>query len=170
MSDTIVNKVAQSGLITIDLETYYKGIQRKSFDIANQLWQGIALKEKDFRQFVKEHDWSEYQNCYVNIFCSADAVIPSWAYLLLTIALNPFAKKIVFGSNDDLDKAIILDLIYSLPLDEYADGRVIIKGCSNIPHATYALVELTHLLQPRVKSLMFGEPCSTVPLYKKPKA
>lgn len=169
MQGEIVNKVASSGLITIDLEEYYKDIEIASFDIAQNLWQGLVIKEKDFREFVKTNDWSVYTGKYVNIYCSADAIVPSWAYLLLTIALQPYAKLVVLGSEVDLQKAILDNVIDEMSVSEFTDGRIIIKGCANIPQANYALVKLTQKLIPVAKSLMFGEPCSTVPLYKKPK-
>ena len=167
--EEIVNRVANSGLITLNLEDYFKGVKIQPYNIGDNLWQGIVLKEKDFRAFVKDNDWSFYKDAYVNLFCSEDAVIPSWAYLLITVALEPYAKKVIYGSSEDLDKVIVDNVIDSLDLAQFKEGRVIVKGCSSIPHAEYALVRLTTKLKPVVKSLMFGEPCSTVPIYKKSK-
>lgn len=163
----IENKIANSGLITIDLEDFYPKEERVNYDIAQNLWQGLALKEKDFREFIKTNDWSVYQNKLVAINCSADAIIPTWAFMLLSTALQPYAKKIFFGSLEELEKNLFSEIISNLNIDDYKDGRIIIKGCSNLPVPISAYVELTNKLLPVVKSLMFGEPCSTVPLYKK---
>lgn len=163
----ILNKIANSGLITIDLEDLYPKGERVSYDIAQNLWQGLALKEKDFREFIKTNDWSVYQDKYVAIHCSADAIVPTWAFMLLSTALQPFAKKIIFGSLEELENNLFSEVISNIKAEDYVDARVIIKGCSNLPVPTSAYVELTNKLLPVVKSLMFGEPCSTVPLYKK---
>lgn len=165
--DEIINKVQQSGLITIDLEELYPKGERVEYDIAQNLWQGLALKEKDFREFISTNDWSVYKDKYVAVFCSADAIVPTWAFMLLSAALQPYAKKIVFGSKEELEKNIFSDLISSLNENNYKDARVVIKGCSDLPVPLSAYVDLTNKLLPVVKSLMFGEPCSTVPIYKK---
>lgn len=165
----IVNKVAKSGLITLDLGDYYPEGVRKSIDLKDQLWQGIALKEKDFRDWVKEHDWSQYKDEHVSLFCSADAIIPTWAYMLLSSALSPFAKTIYFGDADALEAELWREALSGIEPEEYADERVIIKGCSDRPVSPHAFVELSNNLRPFVKSLMYGEPCSTVPVYKKPR-
>ena len=167
MAEEIINKVAQSGLIQIDLEEFIPKEDKIVLDIKDQLWQGIALKEKDFREFIKNHNWKLYKGKYVAVTCSVDAVIPTWAYMLLASSLNPFARKIVFGKMEDLDQQLLLDYISALDFTEFQDARVIVKGCSSIPSPEKAFVELTSKLQPVVKSLMFGEPCSTVPIYKK---
>jgi hypothetical protein len=170
MAEEIVNKVAKSGLITIDLEELYPKGERVVYDLSQNLWKGIALKEKDFREFIKTNDWAAYQNKHVAIMCSVDAILPVWAYLLITIALEPFAKTICFGTLNELEKTICKEFVEdSFSKIEYQDTRVIIKGCSNIPNQEYALVEFTKYFTPIVKSLMFGEACSTVPLYKKAK-
>lgn len=163
----IENKIANSGLITIDLEDLYPKGERVSYDIAQNLWQGLALKEKDFREFIKTNDWSFYQDKYVAIHCSTDAIIPTWAFMLLSTALQPYTKKIIFGSLEELENNLFSEVISNIKAEDYVDARVIIKGCSNLPVPTSAYVELTNKLMPVVKSLMFGEPCSTVPLYKK---
>ena len=167
MADEIVNKVANSKLVNIDLSEFYPKNERIQLDIKDQLWEGIALKEKDFREFVSTNDWSQCQDKCVAIQCSADAIIPSWAYMLLAVSLEPFATHIAFGDLIELEKVICINTVDSIALDEYLDQRVIIKGCSDIPNPEFALVELTKRLTPIVKSLMFGEACSTVPLYKK---
>jgi len=167
MSEEIINRVANSKLITLDLEDYYPTGDRVLLDISDWLFQGIILKEKDFREFVKEHDWSQYLNSYVAIICSSDAIIPSWAYLLISTSLTPYAKKFVIGDLDLLENIIFQDIIATIPLDPFEGAPVIIKGCSekNIPNSAYA--QLTQRLVPVVRSLMFGEACSSVPLYKK---
>lgn len=167
MSGEIVNRVANSKLKTLDLEEFYPKGNRILFDIKDWLFQEIILKEKDFRTFVEGHDWSQYQDAYVALSCSADAIIPSWAYLLLTTKLQPFAKKIVVGSLELLETVIFQEVINELELDEFADKPVIIKGCSDKPIPDSAYTLLISKLQPVAKSLMFGEACSTVPLYKK---
>jgi hypothetical protein len=168
-NEEIINKVANSGLITIDLEAFYPKGERKLIDIKDQLFQGLILKEKDFREFIKNHDWQQYKDCYVSIICSADAIIPTWAYMLLTLALQPYAKKIVFGDLEKLETVLFTEALQKINPDEYKDARVVVKGCGSLPVPVNAFVQLTALLQPQVKSLMYGEPCSTVPLYKKPK-
>lgn len=167
MSGEIVNRVANSKLKTLDLEEFYPKGNRILFDIKDWLFQEIILKEKDFRTFVEAHDWSQYQDAYVALSCSADAIIPSWAYLLLTTKLQPFAKKIVVGNLELLETVIFQEVINELELDEFADKPVIIKGCSDKPIPDSAYTLLISKLQPVAKSLMFGEACSTVPLYKK---
>ena len=169
MSDEIVNRVANSGLITFNLEDLFPEGERVLYDIKDNLWQEIALKEKDFRAFVKEHDWSEYQDKFVAIHCSVDAIVPTWAYMLLTTKLAPFAKKVVFGNLQDLENQLFEDVLSKINPQDYVDARVVIKGCSDVTVPTSAYVRLTQLLQPVAKVLMYGEPCSTVPLYKKPR-
>ena len=165
--EEIVNKVAQSGLISFDLEKFYPQGERVLIDIKENLWQGIALKEKDFRAFIKENDLSDYQDKYVAIICSEDAIIPTWAYMLMASALNGIAKKVVFGNLENLENEIFIEVINNLDLSEFEDKRVIVKGCSNLPIPTNSYVKLTEKLIPVVKNLMFGEACSSVPLYKK---
>ena len=168
MSDEIVNKVANSGLITIDLEEFYPKGERVLFDIKPLLFHELILKEKDFREFIKQHDWSSYQDKMVAITCTADAVVPTWAYMLVSIALEPFAKKIVFGNLETLEAILFSEVLQSITYSDYQDKRVVIKGCSSLPVTTNAYVELVRGLKPYVKSIMYGEPCSTVPLYKAP--
>lgn len=165
--DEIINKVQQSGLITIDLEELYPKGERVEYDIAQNLWQGLALKEKDFREFISTNDWTYYKDKYVAIYCSVDAIIPTWAYMLLTSSIQPYAKKIVYGNSEHLERVLFHELIKNLDENKYKDARVVIKGCSDLPVPLSAYVDLTNKLLPVVKSLMFGEPCSTVPIYKK---
>jgi hypothetical protein len=167
MSGEIINRVANSKLITLDLEDYYPAGERVILDISDWLFEGIILKEKDFRESVKQHDWSKYSNNYVAVICSSDAIIPSWAYLLISTSLTPYAKKFVIGDLDLLENIIFQEVIATIPLDQFEGAPVIIKGCSekNIPNSAYA--QLTQRLVPVVKSLMFGEACSSVPLFKK---
>lgn len=169
MAEEIINRVANSKLVTIDLEDYYPKGQRVLFDIKDWLFQELILKESDFRAFVKEHDWSQYQDAYLALTCSVDAIIPSWAYLLITSHASAYAKKIVVGDLVTLETAIYQDIISQLDVSDYSEKPLIIKGCANkpIPESAYTL--LISKLQPIAKSIMYGEACSTVPLYKKGK-
>lgn len=165
--DMIINKVANSGLITLDLEEYYHAGERVIYDIAENLFQGLILREKDFREFLKQHNWAQYHNKNVAIVCSADAIVPTWAYMLLAIHLEPYANLYVFGSIEMLENALFQQALSRIELTQYSDAKVVIKGCSHVPVPTYAYVEITRLLKPYVKSIMYGEPCSTVPIYKR---
>ena len=165
--DIIINKVANSGLITLDLEEYYHSGERVIYDIADNLFHGLILREKDFREFLKQHNWAQYQGKNVAIICSADAIVPTWAYMLLAIYLEPYANLFVFGSMEMLESALFEQALSKIDLSQYKEGKVVIKGCSNIPVPTYAYVEITRLLKPYARSIMYGEPCSTVPIYKK---
>lgn len=167
MSEEIINKVAQSGLVTINLEDYYEPGERFLIDIKDQLFHGQILREKDFRDFVKSENWEKYQNKMVAITCSADAIVPIWAYMLMAIQLEPYAKRIFFGDLEVLESNLFSEKLKQINLDLFRDARVVIKGCGNLPVPKSAYVELTRLLRPVVKSIMYGEPCSTVPLFKK---
>ncbi len=169
MEKEIINKVSQSGLITIDLEELYPKGERVLFDIKNLLFQELILKEKDFREFIKTEDWSKYKDKYVALICSADAVVPTWAYMLLTTQLEPFAKKVIFGNLEMLETILYNEILNKLAIEDYKDARVVIKGCGKLPVPKAAYVEITRLLRPVAKSIMYGEPCSTVPLYKQSK-
>ena len=169
MANEIVNRVATSQLITIDLEDFYPKGERVVLDIKNWLYHELILKETDFREHLKNHDWSQYQNKYVALTCSADAIIPSWAFMLISTYISPFSKKVVVGNLATLETSIFQDIIYSIPVDEYLEKPIIIKGCSNKPIPETAYLQLIEKLQPIVKSIMFGEACSTVPLFKKQK-
>ena len=167
MENEIVNKVSQSGLIAIDLEDYYPEGERVLFDIKNLLFQGLILREKDFREYLAKEDWNKYKDKYVAIICTTDAVIPTWAYMLLVVQLEPVAKKVVFGDLDTLETIIYFEILSEIKVEDYKDSRIVIKGCSKLPVPKSAYVEITRLLRPHAKSIMYGEPCSTVPLYKK---
>ncbi len=168
MKDQIINRVTNSALVTINLEDFYPKGERIVYDLKQNLWQELVLKEKDFRQFVKENDWSFYQGKYVALYNSTEAIIPSWAYMILTNALEPFAQEIVCGDQDTLEAFIFTNsLEKNLNPEKYKDKRVLIKGCGEIPihHAAYS--KAVNLLKPVVKSLMYGEACSAVPVLKK---
>lgn len=162
----IVNKIEQSGLVEINLEDFYPKGKRSAVDIKDWLFQGLILREKEFRDHVKSHDWSQYKDQYVSIGCSADAIIPTWAYMLIASALQPHAKKYVFGDQNLLETALFLESLQNLNTETYRDKKVMVRGCGQLPVPDSAYVELTRILTPVVKSLMFGEACSTVPVYK----
>lgn len=166
-TETIVNRVASSGLVTLDLEDYYHRGERVIYDLKDNLFMGLILKEKDFRAFLKEHDWTQYAGKNVAITCTEDAIVPTWAYMLLTLQLQPYANTIVYGTLDDLAEKLYFDAIATVNVETYRGAKVVVKGCSKVPVPTAAYVELTRLLAPVVQSLLYGEPCSTVPLYKK---
>lgn len=165
--DEIVNRVKESGLIAIDLATFKPSVEIVSIDIADVLWQRLVLKEKDFRQWVKTHDWSVYQNKAVYIHCSEDAIVPTWAYMLIGSQLEEITPNYIVGSKLDLEKRLIQKRIESEDLAPYKDGRIIIKGCADIKCPEFAMSELVRHLQPVAKSIMYGEPCSTVPVFKR---
>ncbi len=165
--DFIKNKVADSGLITLSLEDYYpKGI-RQHLDIAPWLYEGVILREKDFRESVKNHDWTQYEGSYVSVGCTEDAIIPQWAYMLLAVALEPFAKKVVYGSSEMLESMLMDEVLAKTDFSAFKDQRIILKGCSKLPIPPHAYLNFVGRLKPVVKSLMFGEACSTVPVYKR---
>ena len=166
---TIVNRVASSPLVSLDLEEFYHQGERVVYDISENLYQGLILREKEFRSFVKEYDWSQFKDKNVALVCSADAIVPTWAYMLLAIKLEPYANMVVFGGLDQLEQALFQNALSQINVNEFVDKKVVVKGCSKYPVPNYAYVEITRLLRPVVSSLMFGEPCSTVPLYKRPK-
>lgn len=163
----IKNKVAQSGLITLNLEDYYHTGERIAFDIKPWLFKEMILKEADFRSFIKEHNWVQYQNKNLAINCSTDAIIPVWAYMLLGLSVQNIANRYIFGNLQTLEETLYYDAIAKINATDFADKRVIVKGCSNKPVPVQAYLEITNKLAPVVKSLMYGEACSNVPLYKK---
>jgi Protein of unknown function (DUF2480) len=167
MSEPFVNKVAESGLITIDLETWYPKGETAVFDMKDHLFMSLILKEKDFREALKNLDWSVYQNKAVALTCSADAIIPVWAWMLVATYLQPVASEIVMGDEKELHKQLFLKNLSAINVNDYADKRVVIKGCGETPIGDFVYMEITKLLRPAVKSIMYGEPCSTVPVYKK---
>ena len=169
MGDTIVNRVAASALITFDLEKLYQIGSRQSIDLSQWLDQGLLLKEKEFRAQLKAHDWSIYRDKFIALQCSTEAILPSWAFLLVTTHLQPFARKVVLGNLKDLEVQLFAEEIQLLELSPYKDQPVIIKGCSENTVPQDAYVQLISKLQPVVKSLFYGEACSSVPLYKKKK-
>lgn len=170
MSELFTNKVAESGIITIDLEKYFPKEEIVLFDLKEYLFMGLILKEKDFRQALKELNTENYQNKTVAVTCSTDAIIPMWAYMLVASLLQPIAKEIIFGNQQDAEKKILFKNISSLPIEEYIDKRVVIKGCGEKFIPAEAYLEITKRLRPFAKSIMYGEPCSTVPVYKQAKA
>ena len=167
MSGEIVNKVANSGLVNFDLEEHYPKGQRLLIDLKDWLFEGLILKEKDFRQAVNDYDWSQHQDQHVTIDCSADAIVPVWAYMLIASSLMPHAKTVVRGSLEQLESFLFQPIIMNLDVTSYKDKRVIIKGCSDLKIVEYAYIAITYKLRPVVKSIMYGEACSSVPIYKK---
>jgi len=167
MEEEIINRVSNSQLITFDLEELYTPGERVLFDVKPLLFQELVLKEKDFRDFVKSHDWSQYQNKYVAITCSADAVVPTWAYMLLSTSLQPVAGLVVFGSLQDLENVLFKQALDKVDWQKFNKAKVVIKGCSKVNVPVSAYVEATNRLRPIASSIMFGEPCSTVPIFKK---
>ena len=169
MSGEIVNRVAQSPIITFKLEDYYLPGERVLIDIKDQLFQGMILREKDFRAWVKEQDWSQYQDKYVAITCSVDAIVQVWAYMLLATKLRPYAKHICFGDLEMLETELFRQELDKIDFSTFEDRPVVVKGCSDIKIPAGVYVEATRRLMPYVKKLSYGEPCSTVPLFKRPR-
>lgn len=164
--EEIVNKVANSALEVFDLEDYYPNGVRVQIDISQWLLEGFLLKEKDFREHLKNHDWSQYQDHYIAIHCSTDAIVPAWSPILVAIQLAPFAKKIVNGTIEDLDSSLYEEILSKIDFSVYANKAVIIKGCSKKPVPIRAYILTAHYLQPFARSIMYGEACSAVPLFK----
>jgi hypothetical protein len=162
----IINRVTNSSLITFDLEEYYVPGDRVLLDIKDQLYEGLILKEKDFRAYIKNTDWTAYKNKLVAIYCSADAIIPTWAYMLVAIALRPYASGIEFGTLEQLEEKLYDKALEKIDWEKYRNAKVVVKGCSKVNVPTSAYVTTVSKLQPLASSLMFGEACSTVPLYK----
>lgn len=165
--DEIRNKVNESGLIQMDLADFKPRCVITGIDLGLQLWQGLVLKEKDFREWIKDHDWNQYKDQAVYIYCSADAIIPTWAYMLIGLELEGLAALALVGNKTDLEKALIKQAVENLNLDFYKDGKIIIKGCADIVSPEYAMTILVQRLKTVAKSIMYGEPCSTVPLFKR---
>ena len=170
MEEIFVNRVAQSALTTLNLEELLHPGERVEYDIKDNLFHGLMLREKDFREFVKTHDWAQYDGKSVAIICSADAIVPTWAYMLLASKLQGHAHRYVFGNLEALEQELFSEAIAAIDAEEYRDAKVVVKGCGTIPVPTYAYVAIMQKLLPVVSSVMYGEPCSTVPLYKRPKA
>lgn len=167
MEGPIINKVSESGLITLDLEEYYPKEEIITFDMKDFLFMGLILKEKDFRTALPSHNWEQYKGKNVAVTCSADAIIPVWAYMLVNTYLQPVAAYVFLGTAEELKKQIFIRKLEAIDESEYADKRVVIKGCGEIKIDDYAYLAITGKLLPVVKSIMYGEPCSTVPVYKK---
>ena len=167
MENEIINRVAGSKLVTIDLEDWYPVGVRSVFDIKDWLYEGLILREKEFRAHVKAFDWSQYQDHFVALTCSTDAIIPGWAYMLLTTAVSPYTQKVIIGDLEQLETQLYNTIIEKLDTVSYLDKPVIIKGCSRKPVPPNAYITLVQKLQPLVKSILYGEACSSVPLYKK---
>lgn len=163
----IINKVAQSSIVSIDLESFFPEEKICEFDMKQYLFKELILKEKDFRQALTEVDWKQFENSYLTIYCSNDAIIPQWAYMLVAVYAQPYIKNIYFGSKEEALKSIYLEKLSELTISDYQNQRVVIKGCSNKPVPADAYIRITNILRPVVKSIMYGEPCSTVPLFKK---
>lgn len=170
MEGEIINRVASSPIVSIDLEDYYHAGERVVYDIADNLFQGMILREKDFREFIKSHDWNQYQDKNVALVCSADAIVPTWAYMLLATKFEGVVNLVVMGSLETLEYALFNQALSKIDLESVENRPVVVKGCGELPIPESAYVEITRLLKPRVKSLMYGEPCSTVPLFKRPRA
>lgn len=165
--ELIRNKVQESGILTIDLAQFKPQVTYKGIDIAEQLWQGLVLKEKDFRAWIKDHSWSDYSNSAVFVHCSADAIIPTWAYMLIASQLIQHEVSFVIGAKAELERKLISEEIEALDLAPFQDSRIMIKGCSDIADPAFAMSELMKRLQPVAKSIMYGEPCSSVPVFKR---
>jgi hypothetical protein len=169
MSEPIVNKVAESGIVSLDLENFFPRAEIVVFDIKDFLFMGLILKEKDFRAALKEFDTTLFKDKTVAVTCSADAIIPSWAYMLVASILQPVADSVSFGNQQEVRTKQLIKNIQQINPSEFADKRVVVKGCGETPIPDEAYLEITTLLRPVAKSIMFGEPCSTVPVYKQPK-
>jgi len=167
--DEIINRVANSVLEVFDLEDYYPNGVRTLIDISQWLQEGFLLKEKDFREALQQHDWSQYKNHYVAIYCATDAIVPAWATILVATYVSPFAQKVVLGNLNNLETALYQDILSALDYTPYQDKPVIIKGCSKKPVPESAYILAVQKLQPLAKSIMYGEACSAVPLYKRAK-
>ncbi|MCL7989394.1 DUF2480 family protein [Sphingobacterium sp. lm-10] len=167
IQETIVNKVAQSGLMTVDLAHFAPQEEIVIYDIKDNLFHGLILKEKDFRDFIKTNDWSTYTDKHVGIICSTDAIVPTWAYMLLSSKLTPIAASVHFGDAEIVRGNLFRDTLEHLDYARFADQRVVVKGCGDIPIPTEAFVTFTGKLTQTAKSVMYGEPCSTVPVFKR---
>ena len=167
MEEVIINKVSQSALVTLDLEKFYPQEGLVLFDLKNYLFMELILKEKDYREALKNLDWNIYQNKNVAITCSIDAIIPLWAYMLAVIYLQPFAKEIIFGNEKEVFNILFLKNVEKINVKEFEEKRVVIKGCGDKRISESAYVAITKILRPVVKSIMYGEPCSTVPIFKR---
>lgn len=166
MAEEIVNRVKASNLVVFDLEELYPKGERIVFDLKPLLFQELVLKEKDFRDFVRSHDWSQYKEKHVAIICSADAIVPTWAFMLVSISLQPYAASIIFGNREALENYLFEKAISKVEIEKFRNAKIVVKGCSKINVPIGAYVRIASLFRPVAASLMFGEPCSTVPLFK----
>jgi hypothetical protein len=166
MDEPVINKVAESGLITLDLENYYPRGESAVFDMKDHLFMGLILKEKEFREALKDLDWEKYRDKNVAVTCTADAIIPVWAYMLVASQLQPVAKEIVMGDEKELHRTLFIKKLSEIKLEEFTGKKIVIKGCGDTPIGEFAYLEITKLLRPVAKSIMYGEPCSTVPVFK----
>ena len=167
MSDLLENKVANSGLVTLDLENYVPAGEVVTFDLKDYLFMGLILKEKVYREALKGLDWSLYQDKLVALTCSADAIVPVWAFMLAVSYLEPVAKEVYMGTAEDMQKHLFLKNIQAINTADFSDQRIVVKGCGETPIGNFAYAEITRVLRPVARSIMYGEPCSTVPIYKK---
>lgn len=167
MADEIINRVAKSKLVVFDLEEYYPKGKRTLFDIKDWLYEGFVLREKEFRAFVKDYDWAQHQDEYVALYCSSDAIVPAWAYMLVTFSLEPYVKQTALGDLNALETELYQEIIKEIDVETFRDQPIIIKGCSKKPVPTAAYIMLSQALKPVAKSILFGEACSSVPLYKR---
>ena len=169
MEKPLVNRVANSGIITINLEEYFPTNEVIDFDLKGYLFKELILKEKDFRAALKEHDWQQYEGKVVTLFCSTDAIIPTWAYILVSSYCSGIASDLFQGTKQDYLTYYYKQLLNKIDYTQYQDKRIVIKGCSNKPVPTLAYMEITEKLKPFAQSIMYGEPCSTVPIFKRPR-
>lgn len=169
MEGEIINRVANSPIITFNLEDYYHKGERLVYDVADNLFQGLILREKDFREFIKQHDWSQYEGKNVALTCSADAIVPTWAYMLLVSKMEEVANMVVLGSLEVLEFALYKQALSAIDISAFENRPVVVKGCGDLPVPESAYVEITRMIRPVAKSIMYGEPCSTVPIYKRPR-
>lgn len=167
MEPVLINRVSESGLVTLDLEEYYPKGEIKLFDLKEYLFMGLILKEKDYRAALLTTDWELYRDKYVGITCTADAIIPMWANMLAASYLQPVAKDVVFGDEKKVIETILIKKLAVIKGEDFMDKRVVVKGCGDVSVPEVAYVEITNVLRPFVKSIMYGEPCSTVPVYKR---
>lgn len=167
MEREIINRVSNSQLVTFDLEELYTSGERVLFDIKDLLFQGLVLREKDFRDFVKSHEWAQYRNKWVAITCTADAIVPTWAYMLLSASLQPYAGLVIFGSLQELEIRLYERALIKVDWSKFENAKVVVKGCSKVEVPVSAYVAVTSQLRKVATSIMYGEPCSTVPIFKK---
>jgi len=165
----IINRIAKSPIVTIDLEQFYVAGERVSFDLQGYLYQGLVLREKEFRESLKNLDWEKFRGKHVAVYCSVDAIVPSWAYMLVMTYLQGVCREMVVGDLEALEQYLFQKSLQSIDPSEYSDRPVVVKGCSKVVVPLYAYGEIVRILMGSARSIMYGEPCSTVPIYKKPK-